>query len=142
MLTLLLTVAVVSVPFLGTVGLLLLATGWQRRRDTRVARQIAVTEAIHRELGAVVAPSMTGGAYGRPRLVIPVALERPNLVAAVLAIAHRVLRGWDAAGARTEIVLVPRVEVEGTANWPRRAGETAIGAPRAAETPFVSRRAA
>ena len=60
-----------------------------------MAQQIAVTDAIHRELGAVVAPSMAKRPWGQPRLVIPAPLERPHVVAAVLTIAHRVLRGWD-----------------------------------------------
>jgi hypothetical protein len=36
--------------------LLFFADGWHRRRLDVVHRQIALTEAIHRELGAVVAP--------------------------------------------------------------------------------------
>src|SRR5262245_4548776 len=109
MLTLLVTVVMVAVPFLGVIGLLLLVTRSQRAREALVAQQIAVTEAIHRELGAVVAPSMVKSTWGSPRLVIPIALEHPNLVAAVLRIADRVLRGWNGgAGRRLQIVVVPR----------------------------------
>jgi hypothetical protein len=91
------------------VALLLLVERLQRGREARVAQQIAVTEAIHRELGAVVAPSITKRPWAAPRLVIPVPLERPTVVAAVLAIAHRVLRGWDGAAAtRIQIVVVPQ----------------------------------
>ena len=76
-----------------------------------MAQQIAVTDAIHRELGAVVAPSMAKRPWGSPRLVIAVPLERPNVVAAVLTIAHRVLRGWDGGSAtRIQIVMIPQVE--------------------------------
>jgi hypothetical protein len=111
MLTLLVSAVVVLMPFLGVVALLLLVARWQRRRDLRVAQQIAVTEAIHRELGAVVAPSMTARAWGPPSLVIPIPLERPNLVAAVLDIAHRVLGGWQGGAATPHrIVVVPRSE--------------------------------
>ena len=111
MLTVLVTVVVVAVPFLGVIGLLLLVARWQRGRDLRVAQQVAVTEAIHRELGAVVAPSMIKPTWGSPRLVISVPFDRPNLVAAVLAIAHRVLRNWDGAAAPpTKVVMVPQRE--------------------------------
>lgn len=111
MLTVLVAIGVVAVPFLAVVGLLLLVARWQRGREARVAQQIAVTEAIHRELGAVAAPSMAKPVWGPPRLVIPVPLEHPNLVAAILAIAHRVLRGWDGAAARgVHIVVVPQLE--------------------------------
>jgi hypothetical protein len=96
--------------------LLLLLGRWQRGQEARVAQQIAVTEAIHRELGAVVAPSMAKNPWGAPRLVIPVPFECPNLVVSVLAIAHRVLRGQGGAIARrTEIVLVPQAERSATA---------------------------
>ena len=111
MLTLLVAVTVVVLPFGAVVGLLLLAGRVQRGQQVRVAQQIAVTDAIHRELGAVVAPSLAKRLWGAPRLVIPAPLERPSMVAAVLTIAHRVLRGWDGAGtARIEIVVVPRPE--------------------------------
>ena len=59
MLTLLVAVIVVVLPFAAVVALLLLVGRVQRGQETRAAQQIAVTEAIHRELGAVVAPSMT-----------------------------------------------------------------------------------
>ena len=120
MLTLLGAVTLVMLPFVAVVAMLLLVERLQRGREVRVAQQIAVTDAIHRELGAVVAPSMAKRPWGPPRLVIPVPLERPNVVAAVLAIAHRVLRGWDGVSAeRIQIVVVP--PPEGLATPVRRA---------------------
>ena len=111
MLTLLVAATVVVLPFVAVVALLLVLGRLQRGREARVAQQIAVTEAIHRELGAVVAPSMSKRPWGPPRLVIPMPLERPHVVAAVLAIAHRVLRGWDGVSAqRIQIVVVPQPE--------------------------------
>ena len=111
MLTALVAGALVAVPFFGVVGLMLLVGRWQRARDRLVAQQIAVTDAIHRELGAVVAPSMVKRAWGPPRLLIPIPLERPGQVAAVLAIAHRVIRGWDdAAARRLQIVVIPQAD--------------------------------
>src|SRR5262249_14178266 len=109
MLTLLVTVVTVALPVVGVVALLVLVARVERGRQARVDQQIAVTDAIHRELGAGVAPSMTKPAWGPRRLVIPARLERPNVVAAVLAIAHRVLRGWEGADAdRIQIVVIPQ----------------------------------
>ncbi|MBI2014547.1 MAG: hypothetical protein HYS77_03270, partial [Candidatus Rokubacteria bacterium] len=61
-----------------------------RRRET-IARQIAVTDAIHGELGAVVAPVVTRRLGGAWEVRIPVPFDRPALVERVLAIAHRTL---------------------------------------------------
>jgi hypothetical protein len=114
MLTLLGAVTMVVLSF-GVVAVLLLAERLQRGNQTRVAQQIAITDAIHRELGAVVAPSMVKRPWGPLRLVIPAPLERPNVVADVLAIVHRVLRGWDGAAAKQiQIVVVPQSQRSAT----------------------------
>jgi hypothetical protein len=109
MLTLLVAGVVVALPVLFVVALLLIAERFQRARQARVACQIAVTEAIHRELGAVVAPEITTRPWGRPRLVIAAPLERPAMVGTVLDIAHRTLRGGDSpTGRRVQIVVIPQ----------------------------------
>lgn len=109
MLTLLGVLTVVAMPFVLTAGLLVLCGRLQDRRAARVARQVEVTDAIHRELGAVVAPSLTRGPRGGYRLVLPAPLEHPGVVAGALAIVGRVVRGWGADVARrVEIVVVPR----------------------------------
>ena len=111
MLSLLVAGTMAVLPLVMVVALLLLAERLQRARQTRVAWQIAVTDAIHRELGAVVAPSVSMRPWGPPRLVIPAPLGHPGLVAAVLAIAHRVLRSWDGVDARrVQIVVIPQNE--------------------------------
>jgi hypothetical protein len=100
--TLIAATAVTLVPFLAVVVLLLMARSLERRRAERMARQVAVTDAIHRELGAVVAPTVDKPVLGPWRLRIPVPFERPALVARVLAAAHPALPG------PVQIVLVPR----------------------------------
>ena len=85
------------------VTLLVLSTHVQRARADVVARQIAVTDAIHRELGAVVAPVMRRG-WRAWELRMAMPLERPNLVAPVLAVAHHALAHYDRP---VRIVLVP-----------------------------------
>ncbi len=52
------TIMIALIPFLAIWGLLRFAHAVERRRDARVARQIALTDAIHRELGAVAAPNV------------------------------------------------------------------------------------
>ena len=48
------TIMIALIPFLAVWGLLALARALERRRQARVFRQIALTDAIHRELGAAV----------------------------------------------------------------------------------------
>jgi hypothetical protein len=75
---------------LAVVALLLtIATRRERRIAEAAARQIAVTDAIHRELGAVVAPTVEPRSFGPWRVTIPVPFERPDMVASVLGITHR-----------------------------------------------------
>src|SRR5260370_22944406 len=52
------TIMIALIPFLAIWGLLRLARAVEQRRDDRVARQIALTDAIHRELRAAAAPNV------------------------------------------------------------------------------------
>lgn len=106
MVTLLTVLAVTLVPYAAIVVLLLLAERARRARDECRLRQIAVTDAIHREVGAVVAPVVSRGVLGPWRVRIAVPLDRPALVGAVLAAAQRALA--PVPSSRVEIVLVPR----------------------------------
>jgi hypothetical protein len=109
MLDLLSLAVVVIIPPALVVMLLLYSNHVQQAGAHAVARQVAVTDAIHRELGAVVAPVMRRG-WGAWELRMAVPLERPNLVGPVLAVAHRALaRSASAKSERVRIVLVPRV---------------------------------
>ncbi|HEU5320456.1 MAG TPA: hypothetical protein VFX28_06620, partial [Methylomirabilota bacterium] len=100
--------------FAALVGLLRVVEAWQRRRAAAVAWQITLTDAIHRELGAVAAPTAShplGGPW-RVRLTLP--LERPALVARVLEITQRALAaGGRAARDGVEVVVVPRPDDAG-----------------------------
>jgi hypothetical protein len=103
MLTLAMLVAVVLLPASLVAALLLAAGRMERARDARIARQVAVTDAIHRELGAVVAP-VVKRRHGRDRVEIAVPFESPAIVGRVAAIAHRaMLRTGGSRG--IEIVL-------------------------------------
>jgi hypothetical protein len=91
MLDLLAAVTVTVTPFATVLALLLLAGALERRRRERTDRQVAVTDAIHRRLGAVVAPTVEAPIVGPWRLRIPVPLDRPALVSDVVATAHAAL---------------------------------------------------
>jgi hypothetical protein len=86
--------------------LLVVATRRERRIAEAAARQIAVTDAIHRELGAVVAPTVEPRSRGPWRVTIPVPFERPEMIATVLGITHRTV----ARHQPMEIVLTPQEE--------------------------------
>src|SRR5258705_715150 len=70
------TIMIALLPFVAVWALLDLSRRIQRRREERVARQIVLTEAIHRELGAVAAPDVTRTLSGEWTVSIRLPLER------------------------------------------------------------------
>ncbi len=88
---------------------LLLSTWRERIRLVAAARQIAVTDAIHGELGAIVAPVVRRRLWGRWQLVIPVPFDDLDSVSRVVRAAYQ---GFDAPEraipGRFEIVLSPQ----------------------------------
>ncbi|PYM62083.1 MAG: hypothetical protein DME11_21135 [Candidatus Rokuibacteriota bacterium] len=97
--------AVVAVTLFPCVTLLVLLglTAWvERRRAAVIARQIELTDAIHREVGAVVAPWVTRrpGRTWRVRIAVP--FERPAVVEAVVAVVRRTF------AERFDLVLTPQ----------------------------------
>ena len=99
-------IAMTVAPFAVVVGLLRLAEHIGRRREARYARQIELTDAIHRELGAIVAPTVERRSGGGWRVSMMVPLDRPAIVARLLRITDR-LFGPDAraSAAPYEVVL-------------------------------------
>jgi hypothetical protein len=89
--TVLAEIVVAGVPLAAVIALLVVAGRAERAREQRFACQIAVTDAIHRELGAIVSPLVKRRRAGAWELAIAVPFDRPGLVATVLAIAQRVL---------------------------------------------------
>jgi hypothetical protein len=107
--TTLLGIAVALTPFLMIVGLLRLAERVAQRREAGRARQIALTDAIHRELGAAAAPLVRRRVGGGWLVTMMVPLDRPGTVAALLRITHRVLGpGEGTGGGRLLISLTPQ----------------------------------
>lgn len=123
MLTTLLFVAILPLTLLTTV--LLVVGRVQGARDRRIARQIAVTDAIDRELGVIVAPLVRRRFGGGWRVEVPVPFESPAVVGSVVTIAHAVL-----SPSRVEVLLTAQARENPRTNV-RRLQPTET-APRAA----------
>ena len=122
---------VALLPIALTVAALLLSERSARIRLAECARQIAVTDAIHGELGAIVAPVVRRRLWGRWQLVIAVPFDDLDSVSRVVRAAYQ---GFDAPEraipGRFEIVLspqekfVPRRERAAVAEARRSRGES------------------
>src|SRR2546428_6701025 len=90
----LLTVVVVGLfPCLTLLALLGLTARVERRRAAVIARQIELTDAIHREVGALVAPWVMRRPGGAWRVRIAVPFERPAVVEAIVAVLRPAVPG-------------------------------------------------
>jgi hypothetical protein len=112
-------------PILVVVALLGVAAWRERRWQAAVARQVAVTDAIAWEMGAIVAPEVKPALWGPWELRIAVPLSRPLVVGRIVAIADRVLTRIPG---RHEIVLTPQEPLVRLAGPARMAAATARAA--------------
>ena len=102
-------IMIALVPFLAVWGLLALSSRAASAREARVARQIALTDAIHRELGAVAAPDVRRGVTGRWIVSVHLPLQREALVGAVGRITHDLFRRLDRVETpQVHLVLIPQ----------------------------------
>jgi hypothetical protein len=119
--TALAAVLVLGVPVAVLVGLLKLVDVLQRRRAEVIARQIQVTDAIHREFGAIVAP-IVRRARGGWRVTLPMDPRLP-VAARVVDLAAHTLGTTATVGVRSRRPFdgrgEPVVEVAVVAPWPR-----------------------
>ena len=115
----LLTMAIAAMPLLAIAGLLRLAEWIQRRRDALYARQIELTDAIHRELGAAAAPTVRRRRGGLWLVHMMVSLDRPAMVAALVRITEQVFASRGASGL-LQIVLTPEPPAAATASGAAR----------------------
>jgi hypothetical protein len=100
---------IVLLPFLAVWGLLALAGSRERRRQARVFRQIALTDAIHREMGAVAAPEVHRTWSGEWVVSVRVALSREATVGSIARIANDLFRRLDRQEPpRLRVVLIPQ----------------------------------
>src|SRR5437870_11668105 len=83
-----LSVLIALFPIALIAALLQLSTWRQRTRLAAVSRQIAVTDAIHAVLGAVVSPVVRRRLWRGWQLTIPAPLDRPDPVMQVVQVAY------------------------------------------------------
>ena len=103
------TIMIALIPFLAIWGLLRLVRAVERRRDTCVARQIALTDAIHRELGAAAAPNVRRTWSGEWVVSMRLALAREGTVGTITRITSDLFRRLDRQDPpRLRVVLLPR----------------------------------
>ena len=91
MMTVVVGLLVVLGPLLALVALLRAVDAWHRRRERVIARQILLTDAVHAEFGAVVAPVVEKSAFQPWRVIYAIADGRAPEAGRLVAIAHRVL---------------------------------------------------
>jgi len=104
-----LSVLVALSPIVALVAALWLAGRRQRTRLAEIAQQVAVTDAIHAILGAVVSPVARRTVWGGWRLTIPVPLDRPETVMQVVDAAYGAFSVTERTSpTRFEIVLTPQ----------------------------------
>jgi hypothetical protein len=117
MTALLTAVVVLLLPFLAISALLVLAERLQDRRERARYRQISLTDAIHRELGAVAAPTVRQRLGGGWAVSMAVPLDRPAAVAAILRVTGQHFSPQEQEAVPLEIILTP----ETSSVWPRAA---------------------
>jgi hypothetical protein len=104
------TTMIALLPFLAVWALLDLSRRIQRRREERVARQIALTDAIHRELGPVAAPVVTRSLSGEWTVSMRLPLEREATVGVITRLTQDLFRRLDRQETpRLRLLLIPQV---------------------------------
>jgi len=97
--------------FLWIGGPMVLLDWLRNRRQEAIRRQIALTEAIDGELGAVVSPVVKKPLWGPWQIQIAVPFSRPAAVGRILAVAHEVFSAADGTNqGRYRIVLTAKQE--------------------------------
>ena len=103
------TIMIALLPFLAVWALLDLSRRIQRRREERVARQIALTDAIHRELGAVAAPEVTRSLSGTWTVSMRLPLHREGMVGVITRLTQDLFRRLDRQDPpQLRLVLIPQ----------------------------------
>ncbi len=121
-------IVTVIIPVLAVGSLLWLRRRVEQRRSAGIARQIALTDAIHRELGAVAAPEVRPPWLGGWTVSMAVPLEREATVGAVVRIAHELFSTLDRVDApRLRIVLRPQEREPARQAAPSPAPQRAAG---------------
>ena len=111
-------VLILAAPLIALAALVMLIERRRQRRQAEVLRQIALTDALHARLGALVAP-VVRWRHRAWRVAVAVPFERPAIVAAVLATVQEVF-----GRVRFEVVLSRQAPA---APLPRAPRSAAVG---------------
>jgi hypothetical protein len=126
-------VVMMLLPFLAVAGLVWLAGRIRGRREGCIARQIALTDAIHRELGAAAAPEVWRSRWGEWIVSVRVPLHREETVGAITRITHDVFRRLEREDPpRLRVVLRPQESHPGARSMPTGSTRAAGHLSRAA----------
>jgi hypothetical protein len=103
-----LTIMITLIPLLAVWGLLQVAGAVERGRQRCVSRQIALTDAIHRELGAAAAPEVRRTWTGEWVVSVRLALSRESTVGTIARITGDLFRRLDGRESpQLRLVLLP-----------------------------------
>jgi hypothetical protein len=105
-------VLVALMPFAIIIGLLRLADRIAERRDARYARQIELTDAIHREFGAIVAPNVRRRRGGGWLISVAVPLAHRGAIPAILRITDEQFGAHAREGHASYEVVLTRPELD------------------------------
>jgi hypothetical protein len=111
-------VLILAAPLIALAALVMLIERRRQRRQAEVLRQIALTDALHARLGALVAP-VVRWRHRAWQVAVAVPFERPAAVAAVLATVQEVF-----GRVRFEVVLSRQAPA---APLPRAPRSAAVG---------------
>jgi hypothetical protein len=105
----LIRLVVAGSPVLVIAGLLWVSRRISERRESRIARQIELTDAIHRAFGAAAAPTVTRSWRGVWTVTMAVDFERAGLVGSLARITDDFFRRREfPAPSRLRVVLTRR----------------------------------
>jgi hypothetical protein len=109
----------VLVVFLGIASPAVLVQWWRDRREEATRRQIALTDALHWQLGPIVSPVVRKSLWGSWQIEIAVPFSRPAAVGQIVRVAHALLPAADGLNRDDyELVLTPQQEALPPADGP------------------------
>ena len=110
-------------------GPILLVDWSRKRREAAVERQIALTDSLDGQLGAIVSPVVTKPLFGPWEIQIGVPLSRVTAVGRILAIVNAVLSSVEGMDEKSyRVVLRVPVDARHEAQAPQ-ARQSTLGAP-------------
>ena len=99
------------------IGPMVLTDWFRTRREEATKRQIAITDAIHGQVGPVVSPEVTKPFWGPWQIRMAVPFTQPTEVGRILAVVNGLLSATNQLD-QYQIVLTPReAHLSGNTPW-------------------------